>query len=317
MSKVVIVTGSSGYIGGETMLRLKDQGFTVIGIDTRQPPQHLRRVPDWFYQEDFASAQSIGLLDKFTPDAVVHCAGTSLVGPSVSNPINYYNNNFVKTKILVDAMVSRGRSTRFIFSSSAATYGEPVITPCREEDPPLPISPYGESKLMVEMMLASYLRAYNLDSVALRYFNACGADSQGRHGQAPRATHIIARVLESVRDNGEFVLFGRDYDTPDGSCVRDYVHVQDIADAHIRAVDKDVHPGVYNIGSATGFSNLEIIKKVEEVTQRQVRVVDGPRRQGDPAVLTASADKFLKHSGWQPRFDLGDMVSHAWRWYSK
>ena len=167
------------------------------------------------------------------------------------------------------------------------------------------------------MMLTSYRRAYNLDSVAFRYFNACGADSQGRQGQAPGATHIIARVLESVRDSGEFVLFGRDYPTPDGSCIRDYVHVEDIADAHIRAIHQDVAAGIYNIGTATGISNLEIISEAERVTGKKVKIVDGPRRAGDPAVLTASADKFMMHSGWQPKFGLSDIVEHAWRWYTR
>ena len=317
MPKMVLVTGASGYIGGETMLRLKDQGYTVVGVDTRRPPAHLIGVPDRFYQEDFASAAGIELLDKFAPDAIIHCAGTSLVGPSINNPNKYYDNNFVKTKRFLDAMIEKGVRSRFIFSSSAAAYGEPVMVPCREEDPPMPISPYGESKVMVEMMLNAYATAYNLDSVAFRYFNACGADHQCRHGQEPGATHIIARVLESLRDGKDFVLFGSSYPTQDGSCVRDYVHVEDIADAHIRAIDVDVPAGVYNLGTSAGISNLEIIAQAEKVTGRKVSIVQGPNRAGDPAVLTASAEKFTRVSGWSPAFKLDDMIRHAWRWYTQ
>jgi UDP-glucose 4-epimerase len=181
----------------------------------------------------------------FCPDAIIHCAGTSLVGPSVMNPEEYYNNNFVKTKTLLDFLIANHqKNVRVIFSSSAATYGEPIMTPCQEEDPAIPISPYGESKLMVELMMKSYATAYGLDFVAFRYFNACGADSQGRHGQAPGATHIIARVLESIRDGKTFTLYGDSYPTPDGTCIRDYIHVEDLADAHIMAMNPAVPVGI-------------------------------------------------------------------------
>lgn len=317
MGKMVLVTGASGYIGGVTMLRLKDQGHTVIGVDVRRPPMHLLNLPDRFYQEDFAGAHGIELLDKFSPDAVIHCAGTSLVGPSITQPARYYDNNFVKTKTFLDAMISRGMRSRFIFSSSAAVYGEPVIVPCREEDPMLPISPYGESKVMIEMMLRAYAHAYNLDYVAFRYFNACGADSQQRHGQESGATHIIARVLESMLKNTEFVLFGNKYPTEDGTCVRDYIHVEDLADAHVRAMDTEVPGGVYNLGNNRGISNLEIIKKAEEITGKKANIVHGPNREGDPAVLTASAAKFSETASWNPRYNLGDMIQHAWAWYNR
>lgn len=317
MSKIVLVTGASGYIGGETMLRLRDAGHTVIGVDTVALPVHLRTVADRFYQEDFAKPRGLQLLDEFSPAAIIHCAGSSLVGPSLDRPADYYNNNFVKTKALLDRIRDRKLDTRVIFSSSAACYGEPVMTPCSEVDPCEPISPYGESKLMIEWMMKSYRRAYGLDFVAFRYFNACGADSQRRHGQKTGATHIIARVLESIRDDREFVLNGDDYDTPDGTCVRDYVHVEDIADAHIMAIDRKMASDVFNLGTKAGISNREIIAAAEKITGRKLKIRVGPRREGDPAMLTASADRWNKISGWNPRFGLEDMISHAWAWYTQ
>jgi UDP-glucose 4-epimerase len=317
MSKIIMVTGAAGYIGGETMLRLKDAGHTVVGVDTVALPAHLGAVSDRFYQEDFAKPWGLQLLDEFEPQAIVHCAGSSLVGPSLDRPADYYNNNFIKTKTLLDRIRDRRLNTRVIFSSSAACYGEPVITPCQEEDPCLPISPYGQSKLMIEWLLRSYQRAYGLDSVAFRYFNACGADSQGRHGQKPGATHIIARMLESLRDDREFTLNGDDYPTDDGTCVRDYVHVEDIADAHVRAIDRSLKSGVFNLGTKTGFSNRQIMAAAERITGQQLRFQTGPRREGDPAVLTASSDKWHAATAWTPRFGLDDMILHAWQWYQR
>ena len=317
MAKMIVVTGSSGYIGGQTMLMLKDAGHRVIGVDTVAPPDHLRGVPDRFYQEDFARDHGLQLLDQFSPWAIIHCAGSSLVGPSLGRPADYYNNNFVKTKTMLDRIVDHKIPTRVIFSSSAACYGEPVMTPCSEVDPCEPISPYGESKLMIEWMLRSYQRAYNLDFVAFRYFNACGADSQRRHGQRSGATHIMARVLESLRDDREFMLNGDDYATSDGTCIRDYVHVEDIAAAHIRAMDREIPSDVYNLGTKTGYSNREIMAAAERITGRTLKMSVGPRREGDPAMLTASSDRFAEVSGWRPRFGLDHMLEHVWAWYSR
>jgi UDP-glucose 4-epimerase len=316
MKRVVFVTGVSGFIGGETVLRLKDHGYSVVGIDTVAAPEHLR-VMDRFFQEDFAKTHSLQMLDQYAPIAVIHCAGSSLVGPSLGRPAEYYNNNFVKTKTLLDRIVSHRMDTRVIFSSSAACYGEPVMTPCSEVDPCDPISPYGESKLMIEWMMKSYQRANNLDFVAFRYFNACSADSQGRHGQRHGATHIIARVLENLRDGREFTLNGDDYSTPDGTCIRDYVHVEDIADAHIRAISKDIPADVYNLGTSTGVSNREIISAAERITGRTLKIVTGPRRAGDPAVLTASPEKWNRASDTRAKFTLDDMITHAWQWYKQ
>jgi UDP-glucose 4-epimerase len=311
----VIVTGSGGYIGGQIMLQLKDAGHTVYGIDKQQPPRHLLGVCNNFLFQDFSSDVALSWIINKQPDAIIHCAGTSLVGPSIKNPADYYNNNVVKTLRLLDIVRKSLPRCRFIFSSSAAVYGEPIINPCQEVDPCEPVSPYGQSKLMIEQILASYNRAYNLDYVAFRYFNACGADSRGRHGQAPGATHIIARVLESIRDQREFVLNGDDFPTEDGTCVRDYVHVEDIAGAHVLALDRKIEPGVYNLGSNMGTSNRGIIESALDETQRLLNVIVGARRAGDPAVLTASDAKFASVVGKWRHHTLDDIIRHAWAWY--
>ena len=311
----VIVTGVAGYIGGQIALQLKGAGHTVIGIDRRPLQAHQQGQLDNFLQADFDSDIAYKKLLETQPDAIVHCAGTSLVGPSIKKPSDYYGNNVAKTMNLLNFIVQALPKIRFIFSSSAAVYGEPIMPPCHEVDPTEPVSPYGESKLMVEMMLESYHKAYNLDYVAFRYFNACGADMQARHGQEPGATHIIARVLESLRDDTPFTLYGTDYATEDGTCVRDYVHVQDIADAHVSALYDNLAPGVYNLGTNKGTSNAEIMKAAIRITGRQLKVVVGDKREGDPAVLTASADKFGQvYKDWQ-KYTLDDMITHAWKWY--
>jgi UDP-glucose 4-epimerase len=311
----VVVTGAAGYIGGQVALQLRDAGHSVTGIDRRPLPRHLQGTMS-FVQADFDSDESYRRLLDVQPEAIVHCAGTSLVGPSIKHPSDYYHNNVVKTLNLLNIMMSAIPRARFIFSSSAAVYGEPIMTPCHEVDPREPISPYGESKLMVEQILESYHRAYGLDYVAFRYFNACGADSRARHGQEPGATHIIARVLESIRDNQDFVLNGIDYPTPDGTCVRDYVHVEDIARAHVMALNQSVTAGVYNLGSNTGTSNREIIDAAQQVTGNAVMIRLGENRAGDPPTLTASAAKFGLVAGKWKHHELDDMIRHAWAWYN-
>jgi UDP-glucose 4-epimerase len=317
MTKVV-VTGAAGFIGGETLLKLVDAGHDVLAIDRVMPPGQLIPVPCQWHTGDYAAELGLDAIKRFCPDAIVHCAGTSLVGPSVLDPEEYYNNNFVKTKIMLDYLVANhDKQVRVIFSSSAATYGNPVMTPVQEVDPAEPISPYGESKLMVDWMLKRYAHAYGLDFVSFRYFNACGADSQGRHGQAAGATHIIARVLESMRDRKTFTLNGTNYETTDGTCVRDYVHVEDLALAHITAIDKTVPCDIYNLGTAEGTSNAQIIDTARTITGQPIEVVVGPIRPGDPATLTADPAKFQTVSSWRPQFDLRDMIAHAWAWYNR
>ena len=315
----VMVTGAAGFIGGTTVLKLVDQGHEVLGVDRVMPSKTLVELPGtWWHTGDYAGEIGLETIKMFEPEAIIHCAGTSLVGPSVADPAEYYNNNFVKTKILLDYLIkNHDKKVRFIFSSSAATYGNPVITPVQEVDPTEPISPYGESKLMTDWMLQSYRHAYGLDFVSFRYFNACGADSQGRHGQAPGATHIIARILESVRDHKDFILYGSDYATPDGTCIRDYIHVEDLATAHITAVDRSIPSDIYNLGTNTGYSNLEVIRSAAQITGVNIPVLHGPKRDGDPAQLTADASKFMKVSAWQPKFVMTDIINHVWKWYNK
>jgi UDP-glucose 4-epimerase len=315
MKKTIVVTGVAGYIGGQVALQLKDAGHTVVGIDRRPLQPHQKGLLDSFVLADFDSDMAFKKLLNVRPDAIVHCAGTSLVGPSIKNPSDYYFNNVAKTLELITFITRAMPKTRIIFSSSAATYGEPVMNPICEVDPTEPVSPYGQSKLMIDMMLGSYHRAYELDFVSFRYFNACGADPKGRHGQEPGATHIIARVLESIRDNQEFTLYGDNYPTPDGTCVRDYVHVDDIARAHVLALDHAITAGVYNLGSNTGTSNREIMSAAERITGKTLKVTVGEQRVGDPPMLTASADKFNAVAGTWQLHNLDDMIRHAWAWY--
>jgi len=315
MTKVV-VTGAAGFIGGEILLKLIDAGYDVLAIDRVMPPGHLIPVPCQWHTGDFSTELGLDAIKRFCPDVIVHCAGTSLVGPSVANPEEYYNNNFIKTKILLDYLIANhDKQVRFIFSSSAATYGNPIMTPIQEIDPAEPISPYGESKLMVDWMLKRYAHAYGLDYVSFRYFNACGADSQTRHGQAPGATHIIARVLESVKNNKDFTLYGSNYPTEDGTCIRDYIHVEDLAEAHILAIDRSIPSDIYNLGTNAGNSNLAVVQLAAQITGTAIPMLHGPKREGDPAILTADASKFMGVSNWQPKYTLEDIIRHAWSWY--
>jgi UDP-glucose 4-epimerase len=312
---VVIVTGSAGYIGGQTALLLKDAGHEVYGIDRREPPKHLRGVCDKFLYQDFASDVALSYIINKQPDAVIHCAGTSLVGPSMQDPAEYYNNNVAKTLRLLDIVRKSLPRCRFVFSSSAATYGEPMVSACYESDSCTPLSPYGESKLMIDMMLESYHRAYGLNYVSFRYFNACGADPKGRHGQEPGATHLIARLLEATRDDGNFRIYGDDYPTADGTCVRDYVHVEDIARAHALALDLKIPAGIYNLGSNSGTSVKQIMDRARTIVGKMPYIGVEARREGDPAMLTANPAKFDILAGAWRHHDLDAMIQHAWTWY--
>lgn len=312
---IVVVTGAAGYIGGQTALLLKDAGHEVYCIDRRQPPKHLAGICNKFLLQDFSSDVALSWIIAKQPDAIVHCAGTSLVGPSVTDPSEYYNNNVVKTLKLLDIVRKSLPRTRFVFSSSAATYGEPIMNPCHEVDPCEPVSPYGESKLMVDRILASYHKAYGLDYVSFRYFNACGADPQGRHGQEPGATHVIAKLLEATRDDGTFKIYGVDYPTVDGTCVRDYIHVDDIARAHALALYHKIPAGVYNLGSNQGHSVKQIVERAWAITGKRSDIQFGAARAGDPPMLTANPAKFDMLAGAWRHHDLDAMIQHAWAWY--
>lgn len=314
--KTVVITGGGGYIGGQTAIYFKEQGWNVTAIDRNPQFDHLKPYIDNYIHADFAEPTGLSFLHS--ADVVVHCAGSSLVGPSIKDPSAYYENNFIATKRMLDYMVGNKLFPKIIFSSSAAVYGNPLMTPIREEDPKDPISPYGISKHMVEQLLETYSVAYGINYVGLRYFNAAGADPQGRHGQAKDATHIIAKVMEAIKHNRVFTLNGTALDTEDGTCVRDYVHVADIAKAHFYAQEQRVVPGFYNLSTGLGASNLDILHKCCKVSDSKPQaVVEGPMREGDPATLVANNTKFFEVSNWQNEYHVDDIIEHAWKWYTR
>lgn len=317
ITTTVLVTGATGYIGSHICKRLKREGYRVIGID-RVLREHTLMHMDEFIEDDFNSVECFSVLKK--TQAVVHCAGTSLVGPSVEDPAEYYVNNAAKTANFLDMIRRCPVPPVFVFSSSAAVYGTPPMDIIGEDTVWNPTSPYGQSKAMIEIMAADIGRAYHVPVMNLRYFNACGADLEhGELGQAPGATHIIARLLESVRDQTEFVLYGEDYNTPDGTCIRDYVHVDDLAKAHVSAIQylmNDQLSCAINLGSGRGFSNREIISAVER-TVGPVKMRVGSRRKGDPDRLVASNSLALSRLEWSPAHsDLDTIVESAWKWYN-
>lgn len=321
--KWVGITGCNGYIGGQTVLRFKDLGYKIIGCDrnTNLSPW-IREHIDVTIPGDFTSGLFSTAVQSKDAKAVIHIAGTSLVGPSMQDPATYYMNNVGNTARLMKNLADKGWTKTFVFSSSAATYGNPVDGKMlTEESEKLPISPYGQSKLMAEQVIRDCARAYGFKAVALRYFNACGADSRVRHGQVKQATHVIARLMESLIAGGVFTLNGEDYSTADGTCVRDYLHVEDIARAHVDAtlIAPDfVEPfQEFNLGSGRGYSIREVIAEVERITGRTILVHTGPRRQGDPATLVASPQKFKNWSGWQAENSrLDNIVRTSWAWYN-
>jgi UDP-glucose 4-epimerase len=314
----LLVTGGAGYIGSVVVERALARGHRIVVIDNLQEghaaavPQECRLV-----RADYGDPAALDAIFRVEPiDAVVHLAAETTVATSVSDPAIYFQNNTVNGMALLEAMRRHG-VMRLVFSSTAATYGEPVAVPMTEEHPQQPINAYGESKLMFERMIAWYHRAYGLKSASFRYFNAAGATDA--RGEAHRhESHLIPLVLEVVAGDRESVnVYGTDYPTRDGTCVRDYVHVSDIADAHLLALDALDRLGLdwFNIGTGTGNSVAEVISAVERVTGRTVQAVRTGRRPGDPATLVASSDRIRRVLGWTPRYgDLDAIIDTAWQW---
>ena len=325
MSKKVVVTGGCGYIGSHVVRALKtnDPSTQVVIVDNVYR-EHTVKDADGVIIDDYASDAVLSSIYNFEPDAVVHCAGTSLVGPSVSNPAEYYGNNVAKTIKMLDAIKNMPHKPVIIFSSSASVYGEPDSVPISEQSRIQPKSPYGQTKAMIEQILADYAIPYNLPSICLRYFNAAGAVPDTYDlGQEPGATHIIARAIESSISKKEFFLYGHLYNTPDGTCVRDYVHVWDIAMAHVQAIKYAESTALwnqrkcYNLGTNKGISNLQIINYIQEVYGLE-RIVTFPPRDGDPAVLIADASQAYSDLNWHPQYsDLNTIIDSAYKWYCR
>lgn len=312
--KRVVVTGAAGYIGGQTCIELKQHGYHVSGVDRRSIPEHLTKFLDLAIQCDIVDAAARCSMS----DAVVHCAGTSLVGPSIADPAEYYSNNVGATARLLKELNYYDWHGRFVFSSSAAVYGKPNRLPLDEIADTNPINPYGRSKLFCEELIHDSARAYNFSAVCLRYFNACGADVLGRHGQESAATHIFAQLFEAAKNNTEFQLYGDQYNTPDGTCIRDYVHVIDIARAHRFAIEKSAPIGrnIFNIGTSKGLSVKEIIRAVETQLQKNIRIKLCDPRAGDPTELVANGQRFNSFFGYEPEYsDLPTIIHSLKKWY--
>ncbi|RXI96369.1 UDP-glucose 4-epimerase GalE [Anaerobacillus alkaliphilus] len=317
----ILVTGGAGYIGSHTALFLREKGEEVIILDNLQKG-HAKAVLDaTFYKGDLSNESILDeIFTKHTIDSVVHFAANSLVGESVEKPLEYYENNVLGSYTLVKKMVEHGVK-KIVFSSTAATYGEPKSIPILEDDPTVPTNPYGETKLAIEKMLKWSDQAYGLKSVCLRYFNAAGADPSGRLGEDHEPeTHLIPIVLQVALGKRDSIkIFGDDYPTGDGSCVRDYIHVMDLAEAHYLALKKletTKESGIYNLGNGKGFSVKEVIEVCRKITKKDIPAVIVPRRPGDPAVLIASSNKAQQQLGWFPRYaDLEEIITHAWNWH--
>jgi UDP-glucose 4-epimerase len=320
----ILVTGGAGYIGSHTVLALKQAGYDVIVLDNlvyghREFVEEVLKVN--FIEGDISNMSLLrDLFQEYAIAAVIHFAAYAYVGESISDPAKYYRNNVSGTLNLLEAMVAM-EVKKMVFSSTCATYGVPKTVPIPEEHPQAPINPYGMSKLMVEQLLQDFERAYGLRSVRFRYFNAAGADPQGRLGEDHNPeTHLIPLVLQTALGMRERIaIFGTDYPTLDGTCIRDYIHVADLADAHILGLEhllKDGKSEVFNLGNGNGFSVREVINAAEEITERPIRVLEDERRPGDPPVLVGSAEKARRVLGWNPQYpDIKDMIRHAWNWH--
>jgi UDP-glucose 4-epimerase len=317
----ILVTGAAGYVGSVVTERLTAAGYRVIALDNLQ--QGHRQALD---SETHFICASLGdsavvddILSRYRIEAVMHFAADSLVAESVVNPQKYFHNNVVCGLNLLNSMVKH-KVSKLVFSSSAAVYGIPESLPITEGAPPAPVNPYGECKLVFEKILKWYGAAYGLDAISLRYFNAAGATSAHGEHHEPE-THLIPNVLKVALGKSHGVtIFGKDYETEDGTCVRDYVHVTDIADAHLKALNRIGGAGIraYNLGSERGHSVLEVVRTAEMVTGVEIPVAFEPPRAGDPSVLVASSELARQELGWRPRYpELADIIESAWEWQKK
>jgi UDP-glucose 4-epimerase len=316
----VLVTGGAGYIGSHTVRLLLARGHDVWVLDNLGAGHRAAVPSDRLIVGDLSNPHVIDhlLLDKRI-EAVIHFAAFTYVGESVREPAKYYQNNIANTLTLLECL-RRQKIGRFVFSSSAATYGVPAKSPITEDMPQAPINPYGRTKLIVEHILTEYAAAYDWAFAALRYFNAAGASADGSIGEDHEPeTHLIPLVIQAIQGRRPHIeVFGTDYPTPDGTCIRDYIHVEDLAEAHALAMEK-LQPGkglCYNLGIGKGYSVREVIRMAEQVTGKPVPVKEGPRRPGDPPELVASSAKIQQELSWKPRYtELRPIVETAWNWH--
>jgi UDP-arabinose 4-epimerase len=318
----ILVTGGAGYIGSHTCKALAAKGFEPISYD------NLSRGNRWavkwgpLEEGDLTDATRLSkVLDRYRPAAVLHFAAYAYVGESVENPIAYYENNVGGSTALFREVL-RYATIPVVFSSSCATYGIPESVPILEQHPQHPINPYGFTKLVIEQLLADLGRSHALPSLCLRYFNAAGADPSGEIGEAhDPEPHLIPRILMAARNGMPITIYGDDYETPDGTCIRDYIHVSDLADAHVQAVEYLLAggtSGAFNLANARGFSVLEVVRAAERVTGKTIAIEKVARRPGDPPVLVGSAVRAHDILGWQPVYsDLDSQIAHAWTWMQK
>lgn len=319
----VLVLGGAGYIGSHTVYELIDEGIEVVIIDNLETG-HMEAVHPKasFYKGDLRDKNFLDqVLDtEIDIDAVIHFAANSLVGESMTNPLKYYDNNVNGTKILLESLVVH-EIDKIVFSSTAATYGEPECIPINEGDKTEPTNCYGETKLAMEKMFKWTANAHGIKYVSLRYFNACGAHKSGMIGEAHAPeTHLIPLILQVPNDKREHIsIYGDDYDTKDGTCVRDYIHVTDLAQAHIQAVKYLMDgnkSGIFNLGNGVGFTVKEVIEMARKVTNHEIKAKVEGRRSGDPATLIASSERAKTILGWKPQHEsLEEIISSAWVWH--
>lgn len=318
----ILVTGGAGYIGSNTAHLLLRRGYEVVVVDdlSRGHAHNVAGVP--FHKLHLGETQQLAdLISSEKIDAVIHFAAFISVGESTQKPELYFSNNVGGTLSLLDAMV-RTQVQRLVFSSTAAVYGLPAVVPIPEDSPFAPVSPYGDSKVIVEKILAWLDQYRDLRSIVLRYFNACGADPESDLGEEhDPETHLIPLLFRAIATGKPITIFGNDYETPDGTCVRDYIHIVDLAQAHVLAVEKLLaggRSGAFNVGTGAGHTVLEVVQAVEDITGKKVPLDIGPRRDGDAPLLVANSDKLKNALGWKPRYpELRDIVETAYLFEQK